>query len=345
MGSVKDLDVLKPPTAEAAGLGRFRFSDRYSVFDWGEMPDTIPRKGEALALIGAFFFELMEREGITHHYRGLVEKGDLKHLEDLHQPSRLMEVRLFRVVKPEENQGVYDYRVFQDLSGNFLIPLEVIYRHALPVGSSVYRRIDRGEIYWEDLGLSGPPESEWLPHPVLDFSTKLEPTDRYLRREEALQISGLTPQEFRQMEQIAQTLAHYITQAYQSLGIVNLDGKFEFALDEDRNLVVIDVVGTPDECRLAWKDIPLSKEILRMYYRTTVWYRQWEKAKKQNALALRKEIPPPPPLPESLRETVSQMYQSVANRLTGKPFFNVPPYEEVLSRLDKEIRAIPSLPT
>ena len=27
----------------------FEFTDDYSVFDWGKMPDAIPRKGEALA--------------------------------------------------------------------------------------------------------------------------------------------------------------------------------------------------------------------------------------------------------------------------------------------------------
>lgn len=35
----------------------FEFSDDYSVFDWGKMPDTIANKGRALTLIGAFFFE------------------------------------------------------------------------------------------------------------------------------------------------------------------------------------------------------------------------------------------------------------------------------------------------
>jgi phosphoribosylaminoimidazole-succinocarboxamide synthase len=35
MGSVKDLTVLKKPEGNEAGLGRFVYSDRYSVFDWG----------------------------------------------------------------------------------------------------------------------------------------------------------------------------------------------------------------------------------------------------------------------------------------------------------------------
>jgi len=33
MGSVKDLEVLKKPTKARMGVGRFHFSDRYSVFD------------------------------------------------------------------------------------------------------------------------------------------------------------------------------------------------------------------------------------------------------------------------------------------------------------------------
>jgi phosphoribosylaminoimidazole-succinocarboxamide synthase len=35
----------------------FEFTDDYSVFDWGKMPDQIANKGRALALIGAYCFE------------------------------------------------------------------------------------------------------------------------------------------------------------------------------------------------------------------------------------------------------------------------------------------------
>ena len=44
MGSVKDLEILKKSSDNSMGLGRFHFSDRYSVFDWGEMPDQIKAK-------------------------------------------------------------------------------------------------------------------------------------------------------------------------------------------------------------------------------------------------------------------------------------------------------------
>src|SRR5271165_1189422 len=38
----------------------FQFTDDYSVFDWGKMPDQIAHKGESLARIGAYFFALMK---------------------------------------------------------------------------------------------------------------------------------------------------------------------------------------------------------------------------------------------------------------------------------------------
>ena len=48
MGSVKDLIIVKNPTQKNMGIGKFIFSDRYSVFDWGEMPDQIEEKGKEL---------------------------------------------------------------------------------------------------------------------------------------------------------------------------------------------------------------------------------------------------------------------------------------------------------
>jgi len=46
MGSVKDLVILKEPSLDEEGVGEFVFSDRYSVFDWGRMPDLLQDKGK-----------------------------------------------------------------------------------------------------------------------------------------------------------------------------------------------------------------------------------------------------------------------------------------------------------
>ena len=38
----------------------FQFSDRYSIFDWGEMPDLISGKGRSLAIITTEIFNYLE---------------------------------------------------------------------------------------------------------------------------------------------------------------------------------------------------------------------------------------------------------------------------------------------
>jgi len=58
-GSVKD--VWQSPEGEHKLW--FEYTDDYSVFDWGKMPDTISRKGASLAGLGAFFFKTMADPG------------------------------------------------------------------------------------------------------------------------------------------------------------------------------------------------------------------------------------------------------------------------------------------
>lgn len=63
-GSVKD--VLGPILQKMTSKGSlsaiiFEYTDAYSVFDWGRMPDPLPHKGEALAVLAADWFEKMER--------------------------------------------------------------------------------------------------------------------------------------------------------------------------------------------------------------------------------------------------------------------------------------------
>lgn len=58
-GSVKD--ILGPKTLGGEQAVVFRYTDAYSVFDWGKMPDALPGKGQALALMAAYFFEQLER--------------------------------------------------------------------------------------------------------------------------------------------------------------------------------------------------------------------------------------------------------------------------------------------
>ncbi|MFZ9595902.1 MAG: phosphoribosylaminoimidazolesuccinocarboxamide synthase [Bdellovibrionia bacterium] len=58
-GSVKD--VLGPLLVERQSSVIFEYSDSFSVFDWGRMPDLLHKKGEALAVLAASLFERFER--------------------------------------------------------------------------------------------------------------------------------------------------------------------------------------------------------------------------------------------------------------------------------------------
>ena len=201
MGSVKDLQVIQKPTQTKMGTGRFLFSDRYSVFDWGEMPDHIEGKGTALCLMGAYCFEQLEKIGVKTHYKGLVDSyNKTVKVADLNHPSCIMEVALVNVYKPKiavaNGKIQHDYSVYNSALKNCLIPLEIIYRNGLPEGSSVFKRLAQGKITLADIGLDHYPEAgENLTKPIFDVSTKLEETDRYVKWAEAQKIAGLTDQE------------------------------------------------------------------------------------------------------------------------------------------------------
>ena len=51
--STKNLHVIEPPTDTNSGVGVFEFTDDYSIFHFGKMPDQIEGKGEALCRMAA----------------------------------------------------------------------------------------------------------------------------------------------------------------------------------------------------------------------------------------------------------------------------------------------------
>lgn len=342
MGSVKDLQVTKKPTKTAMGVGRFLFSDRYSVFDWGEMPDHIEGKGAALCLMGAYCFEQLEKIGVKTHYRGLVDaSGKAVKLAELKQPSSVMEVALVNVYKPKTSVAngkiQHDYSVYTPALKNCLIPLEIIYRNGLPEGSSVFKRLAQGKITLKDLGLDHQPKpGENLAKPIFDVSTKLEETDRYVTWSEAQKIAGLTDQELVDVKAVLLKADETITKAASNAGLKNEDGKIELAFDDKRKLMVVDVLGTLDECRFTFNGVHVSKEVARQFYKNTSWYADLEQAKKdgeakgiQDWKALCKSQPPK--LDPKLKTIISEMYMAAANEMTSHKLFDA-------TKLAKEIK-------
>jgi phosphoribosylaminoimidazole-succinocarboxamide synthase len=346
MGSVKDLEVIEKPTKNKMGVGRFHFSDRYSVFDWGEMPDHVDGKGTALCLMGAYCFEKLEEKDIKTHYRGLVDvDGRVVRFDELKKPSNIMEINLVNVYKPrvyvKNGKIVYDYSIYTPRLTNFLIPLEIIYRNSLPEGSSVFKRLEQGLVTFEELGLDHYPRAgERLAKPIFDVSTKLEMGDRYVSWKEARQIAGLTDNELEEIKSILLKVDETITEIASKADLVNEDGKIELAFDPQRKLMVVDVVGTLDECRFTYRGLHVSKEIARMYYRQTEWAKEVDEAKKkarEEGIEDWKKLvrTKPPKLNPKLKMLISQMYMAATNEMTGKKVFNVPKLADIIRGYEK----------
>ncbi|MBT0160552.1 phosphoribosylaminoimidazolesuccinocarboxamide synthase [Candidatus Bathyarchaeota archaeon A05DMB-2] len=343
MGSVKDLEITKKPTPDIMGVGRFHFSDRYSVFDWGEMPDHIPGKGAALCLMGAYCFEKLEKTGVRTHYRGLVDKtGRLVTFKEIRQPTSTMEVNLVNVYKPQiraaQGKLEYNYSMYTPKLKNCLIPLEIIYRNGLPEGSSVFKRLEQGKITPQDLGLDHVPQpGERFKKPIFDVSTKLEETDRYVTWEEAQKIAGLTNIELTAVKAVLSKVNDTITEVACHAKLENEDGKIELAFDNQRKLMVVDVVGTLDECRFTYDGVHVSKEIARQFYKKTQWYRDVEEAKKTAEAKGVKDWrsickSQPPKLDPELKNIISEMYMAAANEMTNRKLFDAPPLAEVIGK-------------
>jgi len=337
MGSVKDLKIIKKATVDNPGQARFIYSDRYSVFDWGEMPDHIPNKGAAICLATAYFFEKLEQMGIKTHYLGVVDAdGKTKKLSDLGAPGSTMKITLLRIIKPEIQANTYDYSVFEKERTNFLIPLEIIYRNSLPEGSSVFKRLKQGDLKLEDIGFTETPKpGQILEPPLLDVSTKLEAIDRYLDWQEAKEIAGLNEKEIEEIKRLTLLINELITDEAQRIGLINEDGKVEFGFDQERNIMLIDALGTLDECRFTYNEMPVSKEIARIYYRKTEWYNAVEQAKGKERQHW-KEICQlsPESLPERLKQAISALYCACTNELTQRQWFkDVPPLKEILKEI------------
>jgi phosphoribosylaminoimidazole-succinocarboxamide synthase len=362
MGSVKDLLVLVPAYENREGVGNFVFSDRYSVFDWGEMPDHIAGKGRALAVMAAFNFEKLEAAGIRTHYQGLVSpSGNLVRFSDLGEGEgglATMQVSLARVYSPivrefSAENGVhvhYDYTFFEQHRGeinNYLIGLEIIFRNGLPLGSSVFKRLDRagqtadprqrraevGAILRE-LGLKEPPQpGEMLPAPVMSFTTKLEAGDRELTRREAYRVSGLPRREFGSLAELALKVNSIITEQAEQTGFAHYDGKIEAVWNN--GLVVCDVIGTFDENRFSRKGEQISKEVLRQWYKRNQpeFVTACEKWKKTGPGWQKSCDVKPRKLPGEFALLASQMYMSGCNRYTGKRVFDSPELEEVMDKI------------
>jgi len=353
MGSVKDLEVGIEATEGELGIGDFVFSDRYSVFDWGEMPDHIPNKGAAICMMAAWNFEKLKERVKLSHYIGIKNSsGYAVRVEELDGPSNVMNVSLSRVVEPEFRDGEFDYSYFTERRGelqNVVIPLEVIYRNGAPKGSSLFKSLDRMESEGDAEGIGKllgkyglverPSPGELFPVTGYDFTTKFEPKDRRITDEEAFRISGLNEEQFLQLEMLRDAAVDVVRERTEEVGLVDFDGKHEYRLFNGI-VEMADVFGTPDENRFMLDGTQVSKELLRQVYKSEQpqWVEDVERAKaeaEERGIADWKSLTQvrPAPLSEELTDLVGEMYAATAELYTGARLFGARDLDVVMDKL------------
>ncbi|HLM61786.1 MAG TPA: phosphoribosylaminoimidazolesuccinocarboxamide synthase [Pyrinomonadaceae bacterium] len=258
-------------------------TDRISAFDC-VMPNPIPRKGAVLTALSTFWFErlqhLTDHHFITADFDKMPEA--VRRTEEFRGRSTL--VKKTRVFPVEcvvrgylEGSGWKDYQATGKVCG-----------HALPTN---LRQGDR------------------LPQPIFTPATKAETGhDENITEREFVKVVG---------ETVAARLISISMRIYKEAsdyaltrGIIIADTKFEFGMDENENILLIDEVLTPDSSRF-WSaetyapgvsQPSFDKQFVRDYLESLNWNKQ----------------PPAPALPNEIIEATTARYLNAYRILTGK---------------------------
>ncbi|GAB4346020.1 MAG: phosphoribosylaminoimidazolesuccinocarboxamide synthase [Gammaproteobacteria bacterium] len=259
-------------------------TDRLSAFDV-VLPTAIPGKGRVLTALSNFWFA---RTG---------------HLI----PNHLTAIPLAQVLPdPEERDRVEDRAiVVRKLRP---LPIEAVVRGYI-AGSGWKEYQQQGTVCGIRLP-EGLRQADKLPEPIFTPSTKAEvgDHDENISYEKAVELIG------RELAGKVRdvSIAIYKEAAEYALerGIIIADTKFEFGLDEEGRLILIDEVLTPDSSRFWPADSyepgcsppSFDKQFVRDYLETLDW----------------DKTPPAPELPEEIVQKTAEKYAEALHRLTGE---------------------------
>jgi phosphoribosylaminoimidazole-succinocarboxamide synthase len=230
-------------------------------------------------------------------------------------------------------EGGYDYDAYHGAADeNYLIPLEIVFRNRVGVGSSLRSRTSPA-----DHGLdydTWPEEVVDLDEPIVEFSTKYEEQDRYLDRAAADRIAGTASID--RLEELARAVNHIVTQQAAETDLVHEDGKIE-CLYYDGEIRVADVVGTFDENRFSYQGQQVSKEVIRQYHKRTQpeWVEAVSAAKQQadaEGVADWKSLcaESPEPLAEDVVQVARDLYCAGTNAYVDGDVFDAPSLSEAV---------------
>ena len=258
-------------------------TDRLSAFDV-VLPDPIPGKGAVLTELSRFWFSRIE--GIVRNHCAAVGIEDFV-----------------------ADAGIRASIADQSMVVRRLVPLpiEAIVRgYLIGSGWKDYRRT--GMVC--GIGLpAGLRQADKLPETIFTPSTKAEAGahDENIDFEAAASLVGRELAE--RVRDTSVRVYHEAADFAAARGIIIADTKFEFALDADGELVLIDEVLTPDSSRFwpAARYAPgtsppsFDKQFVRDYLENIGW----------------DKTPPAPPLPEEIVEQTSRKYREASDRIMG----------------------------
>jgi phosphoribosylaminoimidazole-succinocarboxamide synthase len=254
-------------------------TDRISAFDC-IMPDGIPDKGRILTAVAAYWFQATE-DLVPNHFRG-----------QAHWPAEVeayREALAGRAVVVEKTQP---------------LPVECVVRGYL--AGSGWKEYQAGHAVCGVPLPAGLRLADRLPEPIFTPATKAEEGhDENIPFERMAEILGNPIAE--RVRELSLALYQRGAQLAAERGILLADTKFEFGLDADGELLLIDEALTPDSSRywLADRWAPgqnppsLDKQFLRDYLETVPG---WDKQ------------PPAPHLPEAVIEGIRARYLDLAGR-------------------------------
>jgi len=284
-GKVRDLYDLVLPDGSAGVL--IIATDRVSVFDV-VLANGIPGKGIMLTQISKFWFDFFADEFV--HHLVSTDPADIPGITDDQQ--RLLAGRIMICRK------------------SAVVPVECVVRGYLT--GSGYKDYQRtGEVCGIELQ-DGLINSDRLTEAIFTPSTKAdEGHDENISYDLACKLVGAEL-----MDQIREnSMSIYEQGAGYALerGIIIADTKFEFGLDADGELVLIDEVLTPDSSRFwpagDWQpgreQDSFDKQYVRNYTETLVARGEWDKEY------------PGPLLPEEVIDNTITRYEEALRRLTG----------------------------
>ena len=257
-------------------------TDRLSAFDV-VFAEPIPHKGELLTEVSNFWFAKTA---------GLVRN----HLTDLD---------LRDYVSEEDYQRLKDRSIL--VKRLETLPVEAIVRGYV-IGSGWKDYQASGQI----CGITLPPglqQAAKLPEPIFTPSTKAEVGDHDINVSFDDVINRIGADKANQVRDKSIQLYRLAADYALERGIIIADTKFEFGVDADDELVLIDEILTPDssrywpadEYRVGISPPSFDKQFLRDYLETLDW----------------DKTPPAPTIPAELIAKTQQKYQQVRDILLG----------------------------